>query len=62
MRAMSRMRGNCSRCAEANSSAGNGVIFGGKSQGSYCTLYGHTGFVNSVAFSPDGKRLASALR
>jgi hypothetical protein len=29
-------------------------------QGSYATLYGHTGPVWGVAFSPDGQRLASA--
>jgi hypothetical protein len=29
-------------------------------QGSYATLYGHTAPVSSVAYSPDGQRLASA--
>jgi WD40 repeat protein len=29
-------------------------------QGGYCTLFEHTGAVFSVAFSPDGQRLASA--
>jgi hypothetical protein len=28
-------------------------------RGSYCTLYGHTSSVTSVAFSPDGSRLAT---
>jgi WD40 repeat protein/serine/threonine protein kinase len=31
-----------------------------KFQGGYCTLYGHAGSVNDVAFSPGGRRLASA--
>jgi tRNA A-37 threonylcarbamoyl transferase component Bud32 len=28
-------------------------------EGSFCSLYGHSGWVHGVAFSPDGKRLAS---
>jgi hypothetical protein len=30
------------------------------SQGGYCTLCGHTGWITSVSFSPDGTHLASA--